>query len=113
MENRLKLNKKPKYELPDKDALIKSYKRNYSKISFEPDLCLVQWGRNLGEECKKETHLKELWIKTDNKELMDFIRRYNFRKLRGNAPNYELAISDLKKIILEEFYGDNKVKRSN
>ena len=81
MENRLELNKKIRYELPD-DVLIKSYKRNYSKIDFEPDICLVQWGRNLGEECKKETHLKELWIKTDNKELISFIRDYNFRGLR-------------------------------
>ena len=103
MENRLELNKKIRYELPD-DVLIKSYKRNYSKIDFEPDICLVQWGRNLGEECKKETHLKELWIKTDNKELISFIRDYNFRGLRRNAPNYELAITDIKKIILEEFY---------
>ena len=104
MENRLGLNKRPKYELPN-EVIIKSYKRNYSNISFEPDLCIVQWGRNLGEECKKGSHLKELWIKTDNKELMYFIRRYNFRKLRNNAPNYELAINDFKKIILEEFYG--------
>lgn len=104
MENRLCLNKKPKYELPDKNILIKSYKRNYSKIDFEPNLCLVQWGRNLGEECKKETHLKELWIKTDNINLINFIKSYNFRSLRNNAPNYELAITDFKKIILEEFY---------
>ena len=105
MENRLCLNKKPTYELPDKNILIKSYKRNYSKIDFEPNLCLVQWGRNLGEECKKESHLKELWIKSDNIDLINFIKSYNFRSLRNNAPNYELAISDLKKIILEEFYG--------
>ena len=48
MENRLGLNKRPKYELPN-EVIIKSYKRNYSNISFEPDLCIVQWGRNLGE----------------------------------------------------------------
>lgn len=106
MENRLELNKRPTYELPDKDVLIKSYKRNYSNLDFEPDLCLVQWGRNLGEECKKSSHLKELWIKTDNKELISFLTSYNFRKLRANAPNYELAISDVKKILLEEFYGE-------
>ena len=35
MENRLELNKKPTYELPDRNILIKSYKRNYSKIDFE------------------------------------------------------------------------------
>ena len=105
MENRLELNKRPTYELPDKDVLIKSYKRNYSNISFEPDLCIFQWGRNLGEVCQKGSHLKELWIKTDNKELISFLRNYNFRKLRGNAPNYELAISDVKKILLKEFYG--------
>ena len=104
MENRLELNKRPTYELPDKDVLIKSYKRNYSNLDFEPDICLVQWGRNLGEECKKGSHLKELWIKSDNVNLIEFIKSYNFRKLRGNAPNYELAISDLKKILLKEFY---------
>ena len=106
MENRLNLNKRIIYELPDEvDIKIGQYKRGCFEPNFEPDLCLVMWGRNLGEECKKETHLKALWIKTDNKELMDFIRGYNFRKLRNNAPNYELAINDLKKIILEEFYG--------
>lgn len=107
MENRLELNKRPVYELPDKDVLIKSYKRNYSNItniSFEPDLCIVQWGRNLGEECKKGSHLKELWIKSDNVDLIEFVKSYNFKKLRANAPNYELAINDFKKIILEEFY---------
>lgn len=103
MENRLELNKKPAYELPD-EVLVKSYKRNYSNISFEPDICIVQWGRNLGEECKKGSHLKELWIKSSNVDLVEFIKSYNFRKLRANAPNYELAISDLKKILLKEFY---------
>lgn len=103
MENRLCLNKKKVYELPD-EVVIKSYKRNYSNISFEPDLCLVQWGRNLGEECKKGSHLKELWIKSNNVDLLEFIKSYNFKKLRANAPNYELAVNDLRKIILEEFY---------
>ena len=104
MENRLCLNKKKIYELPDKDILIKTYKRNYTIPPFEPDICIIQWGRNLGEECIKETHLKELWIKTNNKELITFIRDYNFRKLRANAPNYEITINDLNKILLEEFY---------
>ena len=103
MENRLCLNKRLKYDLPS-DVIVKSYKRNYSNIDFIPDICLVQWGRNVGEECKMGSHLKELWIKTNNLELIDFLRKYNFRKLRNNAPNYELAISDFKKILLEEFY---------
>ena len=28
------LNKKPEYELPDKDVLIKSYKRKYSNFYY-------------------------------------------------------------------------------
>ena len=105
MENRWCLNNKKTYELPDKDILMKTYIRKYTTPDFEPDLCVVKWGRNLGEECVKGSHLKELWIKTDNEELIKFIRSYNFRKVRGNAPNYELTANDVKKIILEEFYG--------
>lgn len=103
MENRMKLNKKPVYELPG-DIIIGEYKRNYYEPNFEPDLCIVMWGRNVGEETIIYKNMKQLWIKTDNRELISFIRSYNWRGIRNNAPNAELSKNTFKKIILEEFY---------
>ena len=109
MENRLKLNKKPKYELPD-EVVIELYEYQKKDLSrnkvpnFEPDVCINIFGC-LGVKEAKAT-AGQYWIKTDNKDLIEFIKRYNFEKLVKNKITnaYTLPLWQFKKIILEEFY---------
>lgn len=106
MENRLELNKKPKYELPD-EVLIGQYNvRCVAKTTlppFEPDICVNAWGRLGNIEPKKYTK-NQIWIKTNNKELITFIKNYNFKNYKNRFVVPVLSINDFKKIILEEFY---------
>lgn len=101
------LNKKKTYELPD-EVSIGWYRRYYDMIpNFTPDLCIGAFGKGcLGKEYAPGTVSMELWIKTDNKKLLDFIRNYNFEKKRTNTSTSKrcLPLNELKKIILEEFY---------
>ena len=58
MENRLCLNKRPKYELPD-EVIIGSYhysknEKRYNEPDFEPDICINAWGDILGEIIPKK-----------------------------------------------------------
>lgn len=115
MENRLELNKKPVYELPD-EVIIELYEYQKKDLSrnkipnFEPDVCLNIFGC-LGVKEAKAT-AGQYWIKSSNNELIDFIRKYNFEKLVKNKITnaYTLPLWQLKKIILEEFYGDKNGK---
>ena len=106
MENRLELNKRPTYELPG-EVLIDTYSRNKNgdKIpSFNPDLCITSYGSIKIKE-KKET-FEQIWIKTDNVELLNYIKTTDFEKKIGRTTNaYRLHLWRFKKIILEEFYG--------
>lgn len=110
MENRLGLNKKPKYELPN-EVLIELYEYQRKDLSrnkipnFEPDVCINIFGC-LGVKKAKET-VGQYWVKSDNKELVDFIKKYDFEKLVKNKITnaYTLPLWQFKKIILEEFYG--------
>ncbi len=105
MENRLELNKKPVYELPN-EVLVKSYTKNISAPDFEPDLCLNAWGRNSGKVYNKGATVSQIWIKTDNKELIEYIKNTNWKsKIPPVSDMYRLDIWKFKKIILEEFYG--------
>lgn len=104
MENRLCLNKKPVYELPDNNILVKRYRRNAEIPNFEPNIVIVGFGRNIGEITAKDKHVNQIWIKTTNKELYNFIKAYDWRGIYNKAPNATLSINTFKKIILEEFY---------
>lgn len=110
MENRLCLNKKPKYELPD-EVIVELYEYQKKDLSrnkipdFKPDICINIFGC-LGVKEAKAT-AGQYWIKSSNKELIDFIRNYDFEKLVKNKITnaYTLPLWQFKKILLEEFYG--------
>ena len=103
MENRLELNKKPSYELPDNTRvmLYKNQEGYKSHPNFEPNLCLKIWGKSMKIENKYESN-SQVWIKTDNKGLINFIRNYNLQ--RNSLSTLSIGVNDIKKIILEEFY---------
>lgn len=109
IENRLCLNKKPIYELPD-DVLIGFYNK-YNDVErclipkFEPDICLNTWG-NMSISTKKESS-RQIWVKTKNKELLDFIRNNDWSKYLKYTTYKYINIWLFKKIILEEFYNKN------
>ena len=108
MENRLELNKKPKYELPD-EVKIGWYRRYYNMIPFDnPDLCIGGFGKGcLGRVYAPKSVAMEIWIKTNNKELIEFIKGYNFEENKTGTGTSKrcITLNELKKIILEEFYG--------
>lgn len=107
MENRLCLNKRPVYELPN-EVLVGLYQditgRKVLMPNFEPDLCLNLWG-NVGTLRQKCESSNQLWIKTDNNELRNFIINYDYKSRLSKITNaYSLSVNLFKKIILEEFY---------
>ena len=79
MENRLCLNKKPVYELPG-DVMIGQYTRRNKKEdvvpNFEPDICISAFG-TIGIRKAKQT-VTQIWVKSNNKELIEFIRNFRF-----------------------------------
>lgn len=107
MENRLKLNKRPVYELPD-DTRVQIYqssekvKRLNITPDFEPDLCLKIWGNSMKVEEKYKSN-NQVWIKTNNKDLVDFIKKYKVDRKAVSIQS--IGVNDVKKIILKEFYG--------
>ena len=105
MENRLCLNKKKVYELPD-EVIVDEYTRYNKTPNFEPDICLSNMGRTLRVRKKDET-FKQIWVKTNNIDLIDFIKKYDFTKCCNSSTSSRvyLEVWKFKKIILEEFYG--------
>ena len=107
MENRLCLNKKKIYELPD-EVMIGWYRRYYNMIPFEnPDLCIGGFGKGcLGRVYTPKSVAMEIWVKTDNKELIEFLKAYNFEENKTNTSTSKrcITLDEVKKIILEEFY---------
>ena len=104
MENRLCLNKRKIYNLPDEVA-IGLYMNKYQDVSFNPDICLCVWGAgNCGKIRKYKEDAKQIWVKTDNEELINFIKRYNWNKEAHKMATPNLNMWKFKKIILEEFY---------
>lgn len=102
MENRLKLNKKPNYDLPD-EVEIKTWLSSMPRRKqprFKPDLILSIFLDI--KEIDISDGGTQAWIKTDNKELLKFIRTYNWNIL--SISNKNLPLWRIKKIILEEFY---------
>ena len=106
MENRLNLNKKKVYELPD-EVVVGFYNKFNKKPSivpnFKPDICLNSWGGLVIKQAKSTT--RQYWIKTNNKNLIDFIKNYDWNKVADDVTTPFLPFWKFKKIILEEFYG--------
>lgn len=98
----MKLNKKPVYELPD-EIVIEEYRKDYKTPNITPDIVLSCYGSiSIDKQYRTTT---QLWIKTDNSDLLEFIKTYNFKKklsLTIGSPRFNSW--RLKKIILEEFY---------
>lgn len=110
MENRLKLNKRPTYELPD-DVMIGQYTRRNKKEdvvpNFEPDIVICNWGQgNIGKVREKKQDAKQLWIKISDKKILDFIINYNWKNCIKDIGSPFIGVPLFKKIILEEFYGE-------
>lgn len=100
------LNKRPKYELPD-EVIVSEYRKHYKTPNFIPDISIG----NFGVGCTGKIYLpksvsKEIWVKSSNDKLLQFIKNYDFTlKNSGTATsNRGLKLMDFKKIILEEFY---------
>ena len=110
IENRLELNKKPIYELPN-EVVVAQYRysannKDKSLPSFTPTICINGWGDILGEVIEPKSKTLEYWIKTDNEKLLQFIRGFDWYSVcpnHNNAPMIPVWL--FKKIILEEFYG--------
>lgn len=105
MENRLHLNKKPEYILPD-EVIVDEYKRMKTGDyvpSFTPDIALTAFG-SIRIKKPKATN-SQIWIKTNNKELLNFIKEYDWESKLNKITNaYSLGLWKFKKILLEEFY---------
>ena len=107
MENRLRLNKKKTYKISD-EVIIGEYRDRLDTKQklipkFEPDVVIAS-KYNIRISSKYKTK-NQIWVKSENKELLDFIKKYNFNNTRSISDNNNLSITRLKKIILEEFYG--------
>lgn len=103
MENRLYLNNKPKYELPD-EVVIGEYRKGYKTPNIEPDIVLSCYGTVSVD--KKYRTTTQLWIKSTNKDLLYFLSKYNFKEsFSTTISRMRFNSWRLKKIILEEFYG--------
>lgn len=114
MENRLNLNKRPSYELPS-DVIIEEYIqrpdiKRCKTPKFEPDICInTKYNVKIDNKCNKTD---QIWIKTDNKELIEYIKQTDFNTYINKSISIkQLYLWRFKKILLEEFYGkQNEVK---
>lgn len=87
-------------ELPD-NIIISTYNKSNNRIpNFKPDLCL----NIFGEIDLIKNSSRQFWIKTDNLDLINFIKDNSLKKyLKGKSiPCLNILI--LKRILLENFY---------
>lgn len=105
MENRLELNKKPKYELPD-EVEVGLYVRHKKEPPFKPDICITNYARNIKIDTVVGRTVEQIWIKTNNKELLEFIYSFNWNSVIKSAITSarHLTLPLFKKVLLEEFY---------
>ena len=102
------LNKRPKYELPDEVKIglyMKQRGRSLIEPDFEPDICINAFGNRCIAE--KKSFMHQIWVKTDNKQLVNFVEGYGFNTINSLTKD-NLPMWKVKKIILEEFYNKQK-----
>lgn len=107
MENRLELNKRPVYELPD-EVVVGEYRmrpdiKRCKTPDFEPDICLNS--KYNVKVSNKGNASDQIWIKSDNNRLIEYIKKCDFNKHLNSVSIKHLYLWKFKKIILEEFYG--------
>ena len=107
MINRLELNKKPVYVLPD-NVLVGIYMNKYKEVEFSPDLCICVWGAAVGKICEYRETAKQICVKSDDKNLIDFIKNYNWSDEAHKMATPNLNMWKFKKVLLEKFYNANK-----
>lgn len=115
MVNKLKLNKRPVINLPE-DILIGEYERRFKRSSnipdFEPNIIINNWGAKITISKEKKERAKQIWIKTDNEKLKEFILSYDWiSELCSINKIYYLSTNKLKEVLLKEYYDkQTKVK---
>lgn len=88
MENRLCLNKKPILKLPNMTIFrvqpsTHNIKEEYKK--WNPDIRICSYGAgSIGKVLKDDFKSQEVWIISDNKELIDKIKTFNWREYALN-----------------------------
>lgn len=114
MENRLCLNSVPKFDLPQEIQIRNCNPAHPSQKSREemveafgePTLRMVDTQKPIRVLGEGEQRCIETWIWTNNKELEDWIRAYDWNGAVSSVSGGlgSLKIWKLKKIITEEFY---------
>ena len=88
MENRLELNKKPILNLPKMtmfrvQSSTHDIEKEYKK--WKPDIRLCSYGAgSIGKILKDEFKSQEIWIISDNEELIEKIKSFNWREYALN-----------------------------
>ena len=108
MENRLELNKRPVYELPD-EVIVGEYiyskdTKRYNKPNFKPDVCITNFGSSIGID-KEERCCQQIWIKSNNRDIITFLNNIDWKSRCNAYTTPKIELWKVKKIILEEFYG--------
>ena len=84
MENRLELNKKPILNLPKMTMFrVQPSTHNIEEeyIKWKPDIRICSYGAgNIGKILKDDFKSQEIWIISDNKELIEKINSFNWRE---------------------------------
>lgn len=109
MENRLELNKRPTYELPEGTEIF-SYNRSRDKDKVEAKgLRLSSVGASSGRLLKdNETKCGEIIIITNDYKIIDFVKNFDFRALVNiNSVNQKKQIDSWKvrKEVSNYYYG--------
>ena len=79
------------------NTIIKFY--NGYDLDFIPDVCINIFGDI--EDYKKSS--KQICIKTDNKELVEFVRSYNWKEVSKGQAIKIINVSLVKSVIIREF----------
>lgn len=88
MENRLELNNKPKLKLPKMTMFrvqpsTHNIEEEYKK--WKPDVRICSYGAgSIGKILKDEFKSQEIWIISDNEELIEKINSFNWREYALN-----------------------------
>ena len=84
MENRLELNKKPVLNLPNMTMFRVQHSTHNIKeeyIKWNPDVRICSYGAgSIGKILTDDFKSQEIWIISDNKELIEKIKSFNWRE---------------------------------